>query len=594
MKKYNVFVFLLFFCALQLAFSKGKDECSALSERLSKLNLEKKITPLLPSSSESPFNIETKFDDTEEKSTQGKIVIAFPIHDASKHFDFIQKFIIYIKNSELKNSLSFVFYYDNSSPFETEATIKGSEKLLSPVENENNVFFVRISLSDENALIKSADNFFSPFYITKQLCKALKKNNFIVRDAKSAEEREFFRAICEKGGDALCINYSLNNDESFIPSFLSTLKNYMPSSSPSKYFVLYLFKNSFFFKEFTCLVILFAALFISLFILTELSFLSQKSRERVKKLLKLSFPLLPAFFVPCYFSAILSKILVKNLGFYLSPFLLSSFIAAVLSLAFASKPRTITPGTFYLTIISSILNILIFSLTDISQVFIFILLYCIFLAATRIKKPFALAASFLAAYFISPVSTSFALKSFAAAFIALPMTLILICIIGTLKRKKDAALYFLVILSTVFSSDLYKNLHTTNRGKIAKRVVTENKNEKFFTLESEEKVAFHAKLKRVKIKTAQNAEITKIIFSSDEEQVPASLTGAEIISFQGKNELRLPMYGGKEFTFEYTAGKLPVVVRAVAFVKEEETRYAKYTEVFKIEGNKDVPEEEGF
>lgn len=591
MKKYNIFVFLIFFGALQAAFTNGKDECMKVLDALSELQLEKKIIPLLPSLSESPFNIETKFADTGTESAQEKIVIAFTIRDASKYFDFIQKFIILMEKSELKNSASFVFYYDEFSPFENEATIKGSEKLLSPIENKNSVFFVRISLSGENAVIKSADNFFAPFDITKRLCKELQENNFIVRDAINADEKEFFYAICEKGGEALCINYSLNDDEAFISSLLSTLKNYTASSS-SKYFVLHVFGKSLFFTEFTCLATLFATLFISLFILTELSFLTQKSRRKFKKLFKISFPLLPLFFIICYFSAVFSKILSQNFNFYPSASLLSSLVATILSLLFASKLRIITPGAFYLISISSIFNILIFSLTDISQVFIFIPLYCIFLAAFLIKKPLSLAAAFFAAYFISPVPASFPLKTLAAVFTSLPLALTLICLLGTLKRKREAALYFSVIFSLVFSVDLYKNFRTANIKKTTKRVTIENKKEKFFTLESEEKTAYRAKLKRVKIKTAQNAQIIRIAFLSDEEEVLASFTGVEIISHQGKNELRLPIYAGKEFKVEYTTGKHPVVLRAVAFVKENETKYAKYVEVFKIEGNKDATEED--
>ncbi|MCR5400271.1 MAG: hypothetical protein K6E78_01595 [Treponema sp.] len=394
-KKYILFLFFIFTTVFSWADS-GYQKCSKLSSYLSSINVEHKKEDIVFNESNSfPYNIIVTFPSNvknkEDKKNQqtSELTFALKTEDFYQKKEIIQLLCKSLAEIPHKEKINLLFTYGDIFYYSTPSVISGTEAYASNLSDALSVNVVAVNLSEKNSILPGTKKTVAPTYMSKAAALAFQKNQMFFDIAgglitflypknflKTDERANLFS---EAGSSCLTVNFK-DEEENLekLPSFFS---DFIPLYENPGMSILDCHSNhisfeglAFFLSERLTLLLFIIGAALSLFVISELSFLNHSTKERLTEDILRLWYLIPlcilvttlSLFVSQNFSLLLYNLFSANIYIQIALKILLGFIlSSLIFLVFLKRQGILISSAYsYLVTISGIINLILFPSLD--------------------------------------------------------------------------------------------------------------------------------------------------------------------------------------------------------------------------------------
>ena len=374
-----------------------------------------------------PYNIEVDFNQTIKNSdkkikNRHSLILAFTMEDAYLHRNYISTILGFLKKTTLNYNLILFFSYGDFQQKTETCRICGTDIFASNIATPDDYSAVCISFTTDYTavLIPGGAGETSPSWLVKRLSDSFISANlpyylrggslgslYRLRILKADERSSFF---LQKGipcaGIAIPIQADMSAYGRCTANFITA---YTPEGTDNwdRHYIIFHTGNTLWWASEQFIVICFITIsFISLFMLSELSFVRNKHRIEIKRdvfRLWYIFPVIIIISAVCFqVSQPLTQFLyrifkITILYQFIVKIIITFVINTVLYLLIVKFQGVLEERAYaYLLTIDSVINIFIFSAVDISLFFLFAAEYIIVYIFRPFKKTGILFAAFIA------------------------------------------------------------------------------------------------------------------------------------------------------------------------------------------------------
>ncbi len=417
------------------SFKTGFEQCEFLASFIEKSGYTYKRQNLIYNEEETfPYNIEINFnkEDKNQKSFSKKQyssmpkTIAFIIktEDALINLNFVEQLIEHLEKETDNENVKLVFTYGDEPYKELPIFARGSQSFAQSIFEEDSICAICVQFSNnKTSLIPGSGKNCSPSWLVKLISLSFFKNN-IPYNIKGTVSSSLYRINILKSdirtADFLRQGIPAAGIELFLPSQNENFLNELD-------FFAYIVKNfnsfaseqwdqhcnpikignfTYILSEKLSVVLLIFVAFISLFILCEFSFITKNpiKQEIVKDIQKIWY-IIPLAILITVFSLFLGQGIVWGLSKFIS-FDIYTKIAIKLVIGFAITSFAYLPffkqktshyqnSYSYITTLSTVINIFLFTCVDISLFYLFTIEYLIVYIFRPFKKTWLLSLEFI-------------------------------------------------------------------------------------------------------------------------------------------------------------------------------------------------------
>ena len=623
-------ILLLFFTATTLF---AQNVCSSFFTYLEKKGLQPQAQLLTAGGTNSlPYNIIVNFSPKDTKS-EHNMVLLFDLEEAYSYRNSISPIFEELQQQSFNSTV--VFCYSSRLEIPRDNIIYGAEVYAHSLNSEgsNDVYIFNLS-AKKNAIIPGSNKNHSPSWMLKDIFDAYSSAKLTeglpicyisqVADYTFSTDRTLL-AFLEL--DIPCIKADLKIPEKINEVLSSCIKDYEKSSQKpydSHTFMFRIFGKRIWLSEFGIINSIIIVIIIGFLFVFCLGFINKNLKREFWQEISTVWYSLPVIYIFSYCGFFIGKALYKLFvntqtanytvfGFILIEVSIATlFVSGFFMLNLSLQKKYTTRSLDFLLVIDTFINLVIFTLVDISLFPIFLLIFIVAVISLIFRRNWIhiILFVFLLIPFIPYINTLFTMsdkqslhallinsmaQSFLLSLILLPVYLMWLRILNSMKKRYSkkrvyaiviTAAYFVIMLSLFIINRFFYSDKKESDRQIT--IVTLNENlipEYDFSLTYSDRSVFDDIIRQIKINSTILPVYTCVKVNS---QNPVLYSENDyILSAQDEAEFLLPLYPSKQLEFNYGTDQLIQQIQVEQiFYSEHDNQYYSVTKAISTEAKK--------
>ena len=621
LKKSIFTIFLLFFASMMLF---AQNNCSTLFTKLEKKGLRPQAQPLTAGGTNNlPYNIIVNFRPKDTK-TEHNLILLFDLEQANTYFDNISSVFEDLENQDFNSSV--VFCYGSQLDIPRDNIIYGSEVYAGSLSSDgtNDVFIFNLSAL-KNAIIPGNKNNHSPSWMLKTVFDAFVSSKITddlplsyvsqIADFTFINDRNFLSFL---DLDIPCIAADIRDPQETAAILRNCIYNYSIASSrpnDSHSFMFRIFNKQIWFSEFVIINGIIISIILGFLLVFVLGFINKTLKHEFWQEISTIWYALPFIYILSYCGFFIGRGLYRlftnsnSLNYTVYGFIiLQAAIATLMVSGFfmlnlSLQKNYTTRSLDFLLVINTFLNLVIFTLLDISLFPIFLIIFIVAVISLIFRRNWIhiILFIFLVIPFIPYINALFAisdkqslhnllLKSNAQPFllslVILPVYLMWLRILNSMKKRYTkkriyacviAAAYLFIILSLIIINKVFYSNKKDTETHINIVSMKENSGKNFdFTLTWNDHFVFDDIIRQIKINSSELPVYTCVKVNST-NPILYSENDYKLIN-QDEAEFLLPLYPASQLEFNYGTDQSNQVIQVEQiFYSEEDNIYYSLT-----------------
>ena len=630
LKKSLSMIFILFFAAISLY---AQNVCSTFFTYLEKKGLQPQAQLLTAGGTNNlPYNIIVNFSPADTKSDHN-MVLLFDLEEAYNNRDSISPVFELLQEEAFNSSL--VFCYSSRLDLPRDNIIYGAQVYANSLNSDgsNDVYIFNLS-AEKNAIIPGSNKNHSPSWMLKDIFDAFSAAKITdglpicyisqVADYTFTKDKTLLAFL---DLDIPCIKAELKNPEKINEVLESCIKNYPQSSSrpyDSHSFMFRFFEKRIWLSELgiiNSIIIIIITGFLFVFCL---GFINKNLKREFWQEISSVWYSLPVIYIFSYCGFFLGKGLYKlfvnpqTLNYTVFGFIIVEISIATLlvsgffMLNLSLQKNYTTRSLDFLLVIDTFINLIIFTLFDISLFPLFLLIFIVALISLIFRRNWIhiILFVFLLIPFIPYINTLFAISDkeslhnlllnsmaqpFLMSLILLPVYLMWLRILNSMKKRYAQKRIYAIVISAAYLF-IMLSLFIINRifysGKKSKEAaieITSLEEESYgqydFDLSFSDRSIFDDIIRKIKIKSQILPVYTCVKVKSSNPVLYSE--NDYLLLDQNQAEFLLPLYPAKELEFNYGTDQLIQEIQVEEiFYSDKENKYYSITKRLSTEGEK--------
>lgn len=598
-------IFLLFLCAFGL-FSqealKGTALCDTMFSFLQKKGFNPQVQPLASGGINTlPYNIIVTFAPENTKTTDNFILI-MDINDSWNHKEQLELILKNLSESPLLSQTVFCYY--SESPIPIEDIIYGADIFAQSLNtNQNNYAYIFNLSARKNNITAGTNGICSPSWMLKDMYNAYSKSKITdglplsyisqTADYASSTDRNI---IALQQADIPCILGSIK-DSSKAPEVIQDCVNSFCSiqnhQRDSHSFMFWFLGQRIWLSEYKIVNTIIIFILLSFFLVFGVGFVNRTLRKGLWQEIKEIWYVIPLIYVLTIAGFYAGKGLYRlfvhsssnnytSFGFIILQISISMiFVSAFYMLNLSFQKKYNTRSLDFMLVIDTFINLVIFTLADISLFPIFMLIFLVSIISIIFRRNWIhiVLFVFLILPFIPYINTLYKTTEtdilhgtlmasqtlpFALSLILLPVYLMTLRIFNAVKKRYPKKIIYAIIIGSsyilFFSLLLLLNRIFYSNKRNSDNQVTiqiDNNQDTQFELTYSDTRVFSELIRRIKINSNYIPVYTKLSVSSAEKDVPPVLYSDNdyISPSTGTVCFIMPLYPPSQLEFSYGCGE---------------------------------------
>ncbi len=619
LKKSIFAIFLLFFASMMLF---AQNNCSTLFTKLEKKGLRPQAQPLTAGGTNNlPYNIIVNFRPKDTK-TEHNLILLFDLKQANTYFDNISSVFEDLENQDFNSSV--VFCYGSQLDIPRDNIIYGSEVYAGSLSSDgtNDVFIFNLSAT-KNAIIPGNKKNHSPSWMLKTVFDAFVSSKITddlplsyvsqISDFTFINDRNFLSFL---DLDIPCIAAHIRDPQETAAILRNCIYNYSIASSrpnDSHSFMFRIFNKQIWFSEFVIINGIIISIILGFLLVFVLGFINKTLKHEFWQEISTIWYALPLIYILSYCGFFIGRGLYRlftnsnSLNYTVYGFIiLQAAIATLMVSGFfmlnlSLQKNYTTRSLDFLLVINTFLNLVIFTLLDISLFPIFLIIYIVAVISLIFRRNWIhiILFIFLVIPFIPYINALFAisdkqslhnllLKSNAQPFllslVILPVYLMWLRILNSMKKRYTkkriyacviAAAYLFIILSLIIINKVFYSNKKDTETHINIVSIKENSGKDFdFSLTWNDHFVFDDIIRQIKINSSELPVYTCVKVNST-NPILYSENDYKLIN-QDEAEFLLPLYPASQLEFNYGTDQSNQVIQVeqIFYSKEDNIYYS--------------------
>lgn len=408
----------------------GYNLCEDFFNFLEQNDCNPTIQPLVKNNNYNyPFNIEVFFEanttipkELNSKGNLTTLLFAFRMEEAYTSKPLILNLIKIIKSSKRDYNINLLFSYgDSQKTILQTQQVKGTDYFIENIYNQNELSVICINLTNFNTIVTpGGGGDTSPLWLLKRITSALNKNDISFKLRGSTitslyrlnilQEDNRTSLFLKEGIPTIGINFSVKNlSDAKLSNFFQTLiTSYTQNDTNNwdRHYISFTIGNKIYWiSENTTVFIFMTLVILSLFFICEFSFTFSNKKQQIKKDVIQLWYILPisalittiGFIFGQYLALLFYKILGIDPYIQLAiKFVIGFIFVSLIFFFWIKKQGILTEDSYtFLVSISAIINIILYTLIDISLFYVFAAEFLIIYLSRHTKKTVSLSIMFL-------------------------------------------------------------------------------------------------------------------------------------------------------------------------------------------------------
>ena len=629
MKPLTKSLFMIFFLFFALVSLNAQNSYSTLFAKLEKTGLKPQVQPLTAGGTNNlPYNIIVNFRPNDTK-TENNLILLFDLEQGNKYFDYISAVFEELENCTFNSTV--VFCYGSRLDIPRDNIIYGSEVYADSLNSNgsNHVFIFNLS-AQKNAIFSGNKTNHSPTWMLKTVFDAFASAKFTddlpLNYISQIAEFTFindktFLSFLEL--DIPCIAADIK-DPMFTPAILrGCIYNYSVSSSKpddSHSFMFRIFGKQIWFSEFGIINAILISIILGFLLVFCIGFINKAIKHEFWNEISSIWYALPIIYILSYCGFFIGRGLYKlftnasSLNYTVYGFIIPQTSIATLMVSgffmlnLSLQKKYTTRSLDFLLVIDTFINLMIFTLLDISLFPIFLIIFLVAVISLVFRRNWIhiILFVFLVIPFIPYINVLFAISDkkslhnllinsieqpFLLSLVILPVYLMWLRILNAMKKHYSkkiiyasviAATYLLITLSLIIINRIFYSNKNEGKNQIQIISINDNSGHDFdFSLTYNDHFVFDDIIRQIKINSTQVPvysclkinSINPVLYSENDY----------ILLNQEEAEFRMPLYPASQLDFNYgTDQSNQTIIVEQIFYSEQNDIYYSLTKTLNI------------
>ena len=612
-------IFFLFFAAISLC---AQESCNTMLEFLKKDGLQPQVQLLTASGTNNlPYNIIVNFSSKDTKS-EHNLILLFDLDEAYTCYDSISPIFPVLQEQNYNSTV--VFCYGSSLKLPRDNIIYGSEVFARSLNSDgsNDVFIICLS-AEKNAIIPGSNKNHSPSWMLKDMFDAFNSAKLAedlpicyisqVTDYTFTKNRTFL-AFLEM--DIPCILAQIKDNQKAAEILISCIKDYENSSSKpydSHTFMFRIFGKRIWFSEYRIINAIIISIILGFLFVFCLGFINKNIKREFWQEISTIWYALPFIYILSYCGFFIGKGLYKLLinadnpnytvyGFIIIQASIATLMVSVFFMLNLSLQKKYTTRSLdFLLVIVTFVNLVIFTLLDISLFPIFLLIFFVSVISLVFRRNWIhiILFVFLIVPFIPYINALFTISDkkslhellinsnalpFLLSLVLLPIYLMWLRILNSMKKRYSkkriyalviSAAYFFIMLSLfILNRVFYSNKNEDNHEIQIFEAQDDIQNEFDFSLSYSDSSVFDDIVRQIKITSPVIP-----VYSCVKVISPNPVLYSEndyMLNNHGQAVFLLPLYPSAQLVFNYGTNQLEqeLFVEQIFYSKADNKYYS--------------------
>ena len=618
-------IFLLIFSSISLNAQKI---CSDLFESLEKEGLHPQAQLLTAGGTNNlPYNIIVNFWPKDTKS-EHNLILLFDLEEAYTYKDYIFPVFEDLKKQNYNSSI--VFCYASRLELPRDNIIYGAQVYARSLNSDgsNDVYIFNLK-ADKNAIIPGNNKNHSPSWMLKDMYDAFSSakltDGLPVCYISQAAEFTFSRDITMLSLTELdipCIAANIKDPSKTGQILKVCINNYQTSSTKpydSHTFMFSIFGKRIWFSEYVIINALIIIVLLGFLFVFCLGFINKNLKREFWQEISTIWYVLPIIYIISYCGFFIGKGLYRlftrpeNLNYTVYGFIITQISIATLlvscffMLNLTLQKKYTTRSLDFLLVIDTFINMVIFTLLDISLFPIFLLIFLVALISLIFRRNWIhiILFVFLIIPFIPYINALFTISDkvslhqlliknnalpFLISLVLLPVYLMWLRILNSMKKRYPqkkvyasviGAAYLFIILSLIILNKIFYSNKKADSQKI--EIITQEGqgSQNFdFSITYNERYIFEDTIRQIKITSSSIPLYSGVKIESAN---PILYSENDYVLYdQGQAEFLLPLYPSDKLEFNYGTNdtKQKVSVEEIFYLPEENKYYSLTKNLF--------------
>ena len=612
-------IFLLFFMAIQLC---AQNICTDFFAFLDKKGFQPQAQLLTAGGTNNlPYNIIVNFPSKDTKSEQN-LVLLFDLEQAYTYKEQICSVFDDLQNQNYSTSV--VFCYGSRLKLPRENIIYGCEVYAHSLNSDgsNNVFIFNLN-AQKNAIIPGSNKNHSPSWMLKDLFDSFSSAKLTeglpvcyisqVADYTFSTDKTLLSFL---ELDIPCICAELKESEKITDVLKSLIFDYEKSSlkpSDSHTFMFRFFGKRIWFSEFCIINSIIIIIVLGFLFVFCIGFINKTIKKEFWNEISLIWYVLPIIYIFSYCGFFTGRFLYKLFihpdtlnytvyGFIIIQISIATLLVSVFFMLNLSLQKKYTTRSLdFLLVIDTFINLVIFTLLDISLFPIFLLIFLVAVISLIFRRNWIhiILFVFLIVPFIPYTNTLFTVSDksslhnllinsnalpFILSLVLLPVYLMWLRILNSMKKRYAKKRIYAIVIASAYlfimlSLFILNRIFYSNKNESAKSIqiypVENQENQDFdFSLSYKDKSIFDDIIRQIKI-TSSSLPVYTCVKVYSTNPVLYSENDYMLIS-SDEAEFLLPLYPASELEFNYGTdnSEQTISVEQIFYSSQEQKYYS--------------------
>ena len=632
---FSIFINYSFICFSQDKSLNGQDLCDSMFEYIEKNGFNPQVQPLVSGGTNLlPYNIIVRFSPKDTVS-EHNFILFFYMEDAWNNPQILTAALTELYNQPYNSTV--VLCYGNRNSLNMDNIIYGADVFVQSLDTNTTNSAVLLDLSSrKNQIITGSNKKHSPSWMLKDMFDAYSNAKitdglpliFISQtaDFTFSEDHAFLAFL---NADVPCISAGIKDTTRATDVILAFINSYELSkdqSNDAHTFMFRIFGKRIWLSEIRLIKILIVFLILSILLVFVMSFINKNLKVEFWQEIRANWYVIPVIFTltlaGLFAGKGLYKLFVRSntsytvFGFVIVQIMISMlFVSLFFMLNLSLLKKYTTRSLDFLLVLDTFINLIIFTLLDISLFPIFMLIYLVSVISLMFRRNwihiilFVLLILPFVPYINSLFNTSnieslhnllinSIAQPFLLAFILLPVYQMLLRMFNAFKKyytKKSlyalliGATYLAIFIILVLLNRIFYSQKKDKAIPVQLQLVSaeETLSGKDFYLSYKDQKIFSDTIRTVYIQSQQTPVYTSLqIESEDPNTTPVLYSENEFnLLTQNTVDFPLPMYPAQSLEFNYGSDKQGqnLTVNQIFYDTEEDIYYS-LTKTLKIEG----------
>ena len=632
---FSILLNCTFLCFSQDKSLNGQDLCDSMFEYIEKNGFNPQIQPLVSGGTNLlPYNIIVRFSPKDTVSDHN-FILFFYMEDAWPNREIVTAALAQLSTRPYNSTV--VLCYGNRNNLYMENIIYGADIFVQSLDTNTSNSAVLMDLSSrKNQIITGSNKKHSPSWMLKDMFDAYSSAKitdglpliFISQtaDFTFSEDRAFLAFL---NSDIPCISAGIKDTtraSDVILAFINSYESSMDQSNDSHTFMFRIFGKRIWLSEIRLIKILIVFLILSILLTFSMSFINKNLKVEFWQEIRANWYVIPVIFTLTLAGLFAGKGLYKLFtrsnasytvfGFIIVQIMISMLLVSLFFMLNLSLLKKYTTRSLdFLLVLDTFINLMIFTLLDISLFPIFMFIYLVSVISLIFRRNWIhiILFIFLIVPFVPYINSLFntsdieslhnllinsIAQPFLLSFILLPVYQMLLRLFNAFKKYYTKKRFYAILIGATYLGIfiilllLNRIFYSQKKDRSAflqmQLLTAENTLPgKDFYLSYKDQQIFSDTIRTVNVQSQQLPVYVSLQITSDDQNTTPVLYSENEFNLLNQNtvDFPLPMYPSQNLEFNYgsdTQGQTITVEQI--FYDQEEDIYYSLTKNLKIEG----------